>query len=72
MLLLILGVPIFVILAGTSAVVLIFGDIPGAVVHQNMFGGISIFSLLMSKGDLYMEFLPVLFLPIYPVPHGWP
>ena len=33
---------------------------------------ISIFSLLMSKGNLYMEFPPVLFLPIYPVPHGWP
>ena len=44
--LLILGVPIFVILAGTSAVVLFFGDIPGAIVHQNMFSGISIFSLL--------------------------
>ena len=44
--LLILGVPIFVILASTSAVVLFFGDIPGAIVHQNMFGGISIFSLL--------------------------
>ncbi|MBO22528.1 MAG: hypothetical protein CMM26_09205 [Rhodospirillaceae bacterium] len=44
--LLILGVPIFVILAATSAVVLFFGDIPGAIVHQNMFGGISIFSLL--------------------------
>lgn len=44
--LLILGVPIFVILATTSAVALFFNDIPGAIVHQNMFGGISIFSLL--------------------------
>jgi C4-dicarboxylate transporter, DctM subunit len=44
--LLTLGVPIFIILAATSAVVLFFNDIPGAIVHQNMFGGISIFSLL--------------------------
>ena len=44
--LLTLGVPIFIILAATSTVVLFFNDIPGAIVHQNMFGGISIFSLL--------------------------
>ena len=44
--LLVLGVPIFVILAVTSMVVLIFGDIPGTIMHQNMFGGVSIFSLM--------------------------
>ena len=44
--LLVLGVPIFVILAVTSMAVLIFGDIPGTIMHQNMFGGVSIFSLM--------------------------
>ena len=44
--LLLLGVPIFTILAATSVVVLLFGDIPGAVIHQTMFGGVSHFTLL--------------------------
>ncbi len=44
--LLVLGVPIFTILAATSAVVLMFTDIPGAIVHQRMFGGVSHFTLM--------------------------
>ena len=44
--LLILGVPIYAILAATAAVLLLLGDIPGAAIHQNMFGGVDKFPLM--------------------------
>ena len=51
--LLILGVPIYAILAATAAVLLLLGDIPGAAIHQNMFGGVDKFPLMAVPFFIY-------------------